>query len=115
MDTETLIRERAYLLWEQSGCPHGQSEAFWLRAVAEIEAAQAAGPIPPSAGAATAAPVAEKAAVRRKAATTVAARTGTDPVNGAVAKVVARTVAKMGAKTAANAGASASSAGMLSS
>jgi hypothetical protein len=26
------IRERAYHLWEQEGCPHGQDAAYWERA-----------------------------------------------------------------------------------
>jgi Protein of unknown function (DUF2934) len=29
-DVEQLIRERAYLLWEQAGQPHGRGEEFWF-------------------------------------------------------------------------------------
>lgn len=107
MDTESLIRERAYLLWEQSGRPDGRSEAFWLQAVADIAAGLAPEPIPASPEAVEPAPAAKKTAVRRKAANAVASRTATAPVNGAVAKAVAKAAAKTGA--------AASSAGMLSS
>jgi hypothetical protein len=34
--SEHAIRERAYLLWEQSGCPHGRDIEFWLKARKEI-------------------------------------------------------------------------------
>jgi hypothetical protein len=30
---EQEIRERAYFLWEQDGCPEGQSEDYWARAL----------------------------------------------------------------------------------
>jgi hypothetical protein len=35
----TRIRESAYFLWEDAGCPDGRDEEFWHRA-AEIENAQ---------------------------------------------------------------------------
>jgi hypothetical protein len=35
-DLEQLIRERAYLLWEQAGCPDGRSEEFWFVALHEV-------------------------------------------------------------------------------
>jgi hypothetical protein len=41
-DVLTLIRERAYQLWEQAGCPEGGDLEFWERARAQIEAEQAA-------------------------------------------------------------------------
>jgi hypothetical protein len=31
-DREARIRERAYLLWEQDGCPHGRADEYWERA-----------------------------------------------------------------------------------
>ena len=37
---EEMIRKRAYVLWEQAGCPDGRSYEFWFAARAEIEAAQ---------------------------------------------------------------------------
>ncbi len=37
----TLIRERAYLLWEQAGWPEGGDLEFWERARAQIEQEQA--------------------------------------------------------------------------
>lgn len=36
--TEARVRERAYHLWEQAGCPDGRSEEFWHQAAAEIGA-----------------------------------------------------------------------------
>ena len=36
IDTDALIRERAYLLWEQAGRPEGRAEDFWHEAAAEI-------------------------------------------------------------------------------
>ena len=35
-DREQSIRERAYAIWQQQGCPVGQSLDHWLRAEAEI-------------------------------------------------------------------------------
>ncbi|HEX9323073.1 MAG TPA: DUF2934 domain-containing protein [Xanthobacteraceae bacterium] len=32
------IAERAYLIWEQMGCPQGQALEHWLRAEAELTA-----------------------------------------------------------------------------
>ncbi len=31
-DIEDRIREHAYKLWEQAGCPEGRSDEFWQRA-----------------------------------------------------------------------------------
>ncbi|MDA8249828.1 MAG: DUF2934 domain-containing protein [Rhodospirillales bacterium] len=39
---EQRIRERAYQLWQQAGCPAGRSEDFWFAAQREIE-----GDVPP--------------------------------------------------------------------
>jgi hypothetical protein len=33
---EQRIRERAYVLWKQAGCPEGQSDEFWSLAQQEI-------------------------------------------------------------------------------
>lgn len=30
------IEQRAYKLWEADGCPQGQDQAYWFKAVAEI-------------------------------------------------------------------------------
>lgn len=48
MDTDTLTRERAYLLWEQAGRPDGRSEEFWFAAAASLagDAQAAAKPAP---------------------------------------------------------------------
>ena len=29
---DQVVRERAYLLWEKDGCPHGRAEEYWHRA-----------------------------------------------------------------------------------
>jgi hypothetical protein len=38
---EQRIRERAYELWEQAGCPDGQSDEFWSLAQQEISMQEA--------------------------------------------------------------------------
>jgi hypothetical protein len=35
-DLEQSIRERAYHLWIESGCPDGNAEAHWLAAQREV-------------------------------------------------------------------------------
>jgi hypothetical protein len=35
---EHRIRERAYAIWEQEGCPNGKELEHWLRAKADIAA-----------------------------------------------------------------------------
>ena len=42
-DREQSIRERAYAIWEQEGCPAGQSLGHWLRAETEITNDEALG------------------------------------------------------------------------
>lgn len=32
IDLDRIVRERAYLLWEQEGCPEGRAEEYWRRA-----------------------------------------------------------------------------------
>ena len=39
LDREQAIRERAYAIWEEQGRPEGQHVSHWLRAEAEIDAA----------------------------------------------------------------------------
>ena len=34
--TEEVIRERAYLLWEQAGRPEGDADDFWHKAQTQI-------------------------------------------------------------------------------
>ncbi|MGD9762790.1 MAG: DUF2934 domain-containing protein [Candidatus Binatia bacterium] len=36
--SEESIRERAYLIWQRDGCPHGRDFEHWLRAKFELEA-----------------------------------------------------------------------------
>jgi len=35
-NTQTLISDRAYYIWESEGCPDGQALEHWLRAEREI-------------------------------------------------------------------------------
>jgi hypothetical protein len=35
---EQRVRERAYQIWQQTGCPEGKSHEHWLQAEAEISA-----------------------------------------------------------------------------
>ncbi len=37
-DIEALIRERAYIIWEQSGRPLGHDRDHWFQAAKEVEA-----------------------------------------------------------------------------
>ena len=36
MSLEQRIRERAYALWQEQGCPEGNDHEFWFRAEQEI-------------------------------------------------------------------------------
>lgn len=38
VDLEPLVKERAYFLWEEAGCPLGREHEFWAAASREIEA-----------------------------------------------------------------------------
>jgi len=42
-EREQAIRERAYAIWEQEGCPEDRSLAHWLQAEAEIGAEKIVG------------------------------------------------------------------------
>jgi hypothetical protein len=35
-DTESIVRERAYMLWERSGRPHGRDKDHWFQALKEV-------------------------------------------------------------------------------
>lgn len=35
---QELIRERAYSLWEDDGCPQGKSDYYWFKAAEQIAA-----------------------------------------------------------------------------
>jgi hypothetical protein len=52
-----LIRQRAYELWQDDGCPEGRDTDYWLKAEAELAAEDSPGPGEPagSAGADSAA------------------------------------------------------------
>ncbi|WP_424813906.1 DUF2934 domain-containing protein [Roseococcus sp. YIM B11640] len=39
---EQRIRDKAYLLWEEAGCPEGDDHRFWYEARAEVEREEAA-------------------------------------------------------------------------
>jgi hypothetical protein len=47
-DLEQRIRERAFFLWQEAGCPEGRAEEFWYRA-REMEAGSEQTPKTPSA------------------------------------------------------------------
>jgi hypothetical protein len=44
---EDQIKQRAYELWEADGCPEGQDQAYWFKAMAEIASAAVATIKPP--------------------------------------------------------------------
>lgn len=44
---EDQIKRRAYELWEADGCPEGQDQAYWFKAMAEIASAAVAAIKPP--------------------------------------------------------------------
>ena len=52
-DTEKVIRELAYELWERAGRPEGRSDEFWFAARFELECREETGE---TAGVVTAAP-----------------------------------------------------------
>lgn len=37
-NNENYIREAAYFLWQNAGCPSGQDEKFWSMAVEQLSA-----------------------------------------------------------------------------
>lgn len=44
---EDKVRRRAYELWEADGCPSGQDQQYWFKALAELAGAAAATIKPP--------------------------------------------------------------------
>jgi Protein of unknown function (DUF2934) len=42
LDNDALIRERAYAIWEASGCPPGRDQEYWFQAANEIASEHAA-------------------------------------------------------------------------
>jgi hypothetical protein len=36
IEMEAQIRERAYAIWQQEGCPHGREWDHWVRAAGEL-------------------------------------------------------------------------------
>ncbi|WP_042691307.1 DUF2934 domain-containing protein [Azospirillum sp. B506] len=44
VDVEQRIRDRAYAIWLEQGCPHGRDADHWLQAERAILAASAATP-----------------------------------------------------------------------
>jgi hypothetical protein len=82
MDPETLTRERAYLLWQQAGCPEGRSEEFWFAAIQSIAGPAVSAPSQADGPAAAA----KKATARRRAGAAVSARTGAPAPETAVTK-----------------------------
>ena len=44
---EDQVRRRAYQLWEADGCPQGQDQHYWFKALAEVAASAATTITPP--------------------------------------------------------------------
>ena len=99
MDTDSLIRERAYLLWEQAGRPQGDGEVFWFAAIDSLAAeAQASAPAEtpakaarrakPAADAKPAKDAAKATAARRAAASVVSSRTSARTSGSSVGKAL---------------------------
>lgn len=44
---EDQVRRRAYEMWEADGCPQGQDQQYWFKALSELAAAAAATIKPP--------------------------------------------------------------------
>lgn len=68
---DAAIRERAYLLWEQEGRPHGREMEFWSRAevaMAETEQMQELSAPPPKPKRAAASRIKDSASAAGKAA-----------------------------------------------
>ena len=88
-DVEHRIRERAYQIWQEQGCPEGSDHEHWFLAEQEVSAAA-----PPKAGgkANGRKPPAKKAAPA-KAAPTKTARAGEAPKPAAESKPRARKAA----------------------
>jgi hypothetical protein len=59
-DLEQAVRERAYHMWIEAGCPDGKADAFWLGAQREVLAASLT-----SIGRVTAGDVVEKKPTRK--------------------------------------------------
>ena len=39
---ENAIREAAYYIWQNAGCPQGQDEKFWMMAVEQLNGGKSA-------------------------------------------------------------------------
>lgn len=46
VDVEQRIRERAYAIWQEEGCPKGREHDHWVRAEREIADASPAPTVP---------------------------------------------------------------------
>lgn len=44
---EDQVRRRAYELWEADGCPQGQDQRYWFKALAELASVAPAPAKPP--------------------------------------------------------------------
>ena len=77
LDTETLVRQRAYEIWESENRPHGRDKEHWERALREISAAATSAAAQPSAKATAKSPepaLAKSAATPKPAPAVVAKR-----------------------------------------
>ena len=55
-DTDTLVRERAYLIWEAEGRPEGRAAEHWFQALEAVYSAPMTTPSPMTTPPAKAAP-----------------------------------------------------------
>lgn len=61
LPSEAQVRERAYDLWQQEGCPDGCAERHWQQAEQELRALDDAGQV------GTSAPASSRRATKRSA------------------------------------------------
>lgn len=66
-DVERQIRERAYQIWQEKGCPEGSDHEHWFLAEQEVATVPGAEPAPEKAAAKKAAPAAKKAPAKKAA------------------------------------------------
>lgn len=69
-DVEQRIRERAYAIWQEKGCPEGSDHEHWFLAEQEVAGASAAAVAPKANGKKAPKAAAERKPRARKAAVT---------------------------------------------
>ena len=64
---ENAIREAAYYIWQNSGCPSGKDEQFWSMAIEQLSAAKTKSPCKSSAKSSCSKKEPAKSAVKKAA------------------------------------------------